>query len=222
MATAIARQGDIPVYLDGLGSVTAFYTATVHTRVNGQLMSVNFQEGQYVSEGDVLAQIDPRPFQAALDQAEGKLASDDALLANTKVDLERYRVLLAQQAIPKQQFDTQVALVAEDEATVKTDQAAVEAANLNVVYAKITAPISGRIGLRQVDPGNIVQTTDANGLFVITQIHPITVVSTLPEDNIPSVMQKIAGGRVLESAGLQPRPHPATGHRKTAHCRQSN
>jgi multidrug efflux system membrane fusion protein len=198
VAAAAARQGDIPVYLDGLGSVTAFYTATVHSRVDGQLMSVNFQEGQYVAEGDVLAQIDPRPFQALMDQAAGKLASDQALLGNAKVDLERYRGLLALEAIPKQQFDTQTALVAQDEAAVKTDQAAVEAAELQVTYARIAAPISGRIGLRQVDPGNIVHASDANGLFIITQIHPITVISTLPEDNIPSVMQKLSAGASLK------------------------
>jgi multidrug efflux system membrane fusion protein len=198
VATALAREGDIPVYLDGLGSVTAFYTATVHSRVDGQLMSVNFQEGQFVNEGDVLAQIDARPFQAMLDQAAGKLASDQALLANAKVDLERYRVLLTQEAIPKQQFDTQAATEAQDEASVKSDQAAVEAADLQVTYAKITAPISGRIGLRQVDPGNIIHATDANGLFVITQIQPITVIFTLPEDNIPSVMQKMVAGSALK------------------------
>jgi multidrug efflux system membrane fusion protein len=197
VGVAAARSGDIPVYLDGLGGVSAFYTVTVHTRVDGQLMSMPVSEGQTVKEGDLLAQIDPRPFQAALDQVSGQLARDQALLTNAKLDLERYKELIASDAIPKQQLDTQVALVAQDEGTVKNDSALVEAAKLNLDYCRITSPISGRIGLRQIDPGNIAHASDANGLFVITQLHPIAVVFTLPEDNLPAVMRKVTAGAKL-------------------------
>jgi multidrug efflux system membrane fusion protein len=197
VAAAPARLADMPVYLDGLGSVSAFYTVTVHSRVDGQLMAVPVQEGQTVKEGDMLAQIDPRPFQAQLDQAEGQLARDQALLTNAKLDLERYKGLVEQDAIPKQQYDTQTATVGQYEGTVKNDAALVEAAKLQLTYSRITSPISGRIGLRQVDPGNIVHASDANGILVITQLHPIAVVFTLPEDNLPAVMHRItAGGRL--------------------------
>jgi multidrug efflux system membrane fusion protein len=160
-------------------------------------MTVPVNEGQDVKAGDLLAQIDPRPFQAALDQVEGQLARDQALLTNAKLDLERYKDLIASDAIPKQQLDTQAALVAQDEGTVKNDQASVEAAKLQVDYARITSPIAGRIGLRQVDPGNIVHASDANGIFVITQLHPIAVVFTLPEDNLPAVMRRVTAGAKL-------------------------
>ncbi len=194
VAAAPARLADMPVYLDGLGSVSAFYTVTVHSRVDGQLMAVPVQEGQSVKEGDLLAQIDPRPFQAQLDQAEGQLARDQALLTNAKLDLERYKGLVAQDAIPKQQFDTQNATVGQYEGTVKNDAALVEAAKLQLTYARITSPISGRIGLRQTDPGNIVHANDPNGILVITQLHPIAVIFTLPEDNLPAVMRRVAAG----------------------------
>jgi len=190
IAVAPARLGDMPVFLDGLGSVTAYYNVTVRSRVDGQLMSVPVREGQLVHSGDLLAEIDPRPFQAMLDQAEGQLAKDQATLTNARVDLERYKDLIAQQAIPQQQLDTQKATVGQLEGTVKSDQAAVESAKLNVVYSHITSPINGRVGLRQVDPGNMIHATDVNGLIVIAQLQPITVIFTLPEDSIPRVMQK--------------------------------
>jgi multidrug efflux system membrane fusion protein len=197
IAVAPARLGDMPVYLDGLGSVTAYYNVTVRSRVDGQLMSVPVREGQSVHAGDLLAEIDPRPFQAMLDQAEGQLAKDQATLTNAKVDLERYKDLIAQQAIPQQQLDTQRATVGQLEGTVKSDQAVVESAKLNVTYSHITSPINGRVGLRQVDPGNMIHATDINGLIVIAQLQPITVVFALPEDSIPRVMQKWRPGAVL-------------------------
>jgi multidrug efflux system membrane fusion protein len=197
VGAAVARSGDIPVYLDGLGSASAFYTVTVHSRVDGQLMSVPVGEGQHVNEGDLLAQIDPRPFQAVLDQASGQLARDQAQLTNAKLDLARYKDLIAQDAIPKQQLDTQAALVGQYEGTVKNDQALVGAAKLQLDYSRITAPISGRIGLRLVDPGNIVHASDPGGILVITQLHPIAVVFTLPEDNLPAVMRRVTAGAKL-------------------------
>ena len=197
VAAATAHLGDMPVYLDGLGSVTAYYNVTVRSRIDGQLMSVPVREGQYVHSGDLLAEIDPRPFQAMLDQAEGQLAKDQATLTNARVDLERYKGLIAQEAIPKQQLDTQAATVGQLEVTVKSDQAAVESAKLNVIYSHITSPINGRIGLRLVDPGNMVHASDANGLLVVAQLQPITVVFALPEDSIPRIMQKWRPGAVL-------------------------
>ncbi len=193
-----ARLANVPVYLDGLGSVTAFYTVTVRTRVDGQLMSVNFQEGQDVHEGDLLAEVDPRPFQVQLEQAEGQMAHDQALLADALLDLDRYGTLITKDAIPKQQYDTQRATVAEYQAAIKTDQAAIDNAKLQLVYCRITAPISGRVGLRLVDPGNIVHANDASGLLVITQIQPITVVFTLPEESFLPVIPKLRSGGRLE------------------------
>jgi multidrug efflux system membrane fusion protein len=196
---AAARLGDMPVYLEGLGSVTAFYTVNIHSRVDGELMNVYFREGQYVQAGDLLAQIDPRPYQKQLDQAAGQLARDQALLTNAKLDLARYRDLLAQNAIPKQQLDTQAATVGQYEGTVKNDQAAVEAAQLNLTYARITAPISGRVGLRLVDPHNMIHASDSNGLLVITQLQPIAVIFTLPEDSLPALMGKVRSGEKLSA-----------------------
>jgi len=197
IAVAPAHPGDMPVYLDGLGSVTAYYNVTVRSRVDGQLMSMPVREGQFVHAGDLLAEIDPRPFQAMLDQAAGQLAKDQATLDNARVDLERYKGLIAQAAIPQQQLDTQAATVGQLVGTVKSDQAAVESAKLNVTYSHIASPINGRVGLRLVDPGNMVHATDANGLIVIAQLQPITVVFTLPEDSIPRVMQKWHAGTAL-------------------------
>jgi membrane fusion protein, multidrug efflux system len=198
VVAATARRGEMPVYLDALGSVTAFNTVTVRTRVDGQVDKVAYQEGQLVKEGDLLVQIDPRPFQVQLEQAEAQLAHDQALLANANLDMERYRVLLAQQAIPKQQFDTQDATVKQYDATIKTDRATIDAAKLNLVYAHITAQLTGRIGLRLVDQGNMVHATDATGLAVITQLQPIAVIFNVAEDHLPVVAKKIAAGETLQ------------------------
>lgn len=194
VAVAKARKGNVPVYLDGLGSVSAFYTVNVRTRVDGQLMNVAVKEGDFVKEGETIAQVDPRPFQVMLEQAEGTMARDQALLANARTDLQRYQTLLAQDAIPKQQLDTQAALVSQYQGTIKTDQANIDNAQLQITYSKVTAPISGRIGLRQVDPGNIVHASDANGLVIITQLQPIAVLFTIPQDNLPPVLKKLRAG----------------------------
>src|ERR1051325_2540712 len=151
VAVGKAHRGNLPVYLDGLGWVTAFYTVSVRTRVDGQLMNVAVKEGDFVKEGQVIAQVDPRPFQVMLEQAQGQMARDQAMLANARTDLQRYQTLIEQDAIPKQQLDTQKALVAQYEGNIKTDQANVDNAQLQLTYARVTAPISGRIGLRQVD-----------------------------------------------------------------------
>ena len=197
MVATRAVKGDIQIYDSGLGAVTPIYTVTLKSRVDGQLMTVAFKEGQLVRIGDTLLEIDPRPYQVALEQAEGQMARDQALLQNARVDLDRYRILVSQQAVPEQQYATQEALVKQDEGIIKTDQAAIDSAKLNLVYCHITSPISGVIGLRLVDPGNIVHASDANGLLVITQIDPISVIFTLAEDQLPPVLQKIHAGQKL-------------------------
>lgn len=197
VVAAAATTGDVNVFLSGLGTVTPVATVVVRSRIDGQLMRVLFKEGQVVRAGDLLAEIDPRPYQVQLATAEGQMARDQALLKNALVDAERYRVLLAQDSIAKQQVDTQEALVRQYEATVKIDQAAIDTAKLNLVYTRITAPVGGRLGLRQVDPGNMVRSGDANGLVVITQLQPITIVFTIPEDALPPVMARLRAGARL-------------------------
>ena len=202
VATAVVRKGDIGVYVNALGVVTPVYTVQVKSRVDGQLMTVNYKEGQMVKEGELLVEIDPRPYQAQVTQAEGQLARDKALLENARVDLDRYQIALASNAIPKQQLDTQVATVHQYEGTVKLDEGQVDNAKLQLTYAHITAPISGRLGLRLVDPGNIVHATDSNPLAVITQLQPITVIFSVAEDFLPQIQRQFNQGEKLEVQAL--------------------
>src|SRR3954468_10019352 len=194
-ATAATR--DVGVYLNGLGTVAPLNTVSVRSREDGQLLRIDFQEGQTVRGGQLLAELDPRPFQVQLMQAEGQKDKDEATLRNAQVDLERYRILYAQDSIPKQQLDTQAATVAQIQATLKSDQAQIESAKLNLSYARITAPTGGRVGLRLVDVGNIVHASDQNGVVVITQLQPINVLFTLPADQIPQVLPKVHSGQSL-------------------------
>ncbi|MBL0285032.1 MAG: MdtA/MuxA family multidrug efflux RND transporter periplasmic adaptor subunit [Zoogloea sp.] len=195
---ATIASGDIRVVVPALGSVVPRNQVTVRTRVDGPLLAVKFVEGQPVKAGEVLALIDPEPFKATLAQARGTLARDAALLKNARIDLDRYRGLLAQDSIARQQVDTQEALLRQYQGTVQADEATVKSAELQLSYTTITAPISGRAGLRTVDPGNIVKASDAAGLVTIAQQTPITAVFAVPEDRLPAIMQRIRGGRSLK------------------------
>jgi multidrug efflux system membrane fusion protein len=194
VVVAAAQHGDLPVYFNGLGTVTAYNTVTIRSRVDGAIVKVNFTEGQFVHEGEALVEIDPRPYQVALEQAEGQLAKDEAQLKDVQVDMARYQILYKEGVIPKQQVDTQEAAVGQSAGSIKADRAAIDSAKLNITYSHITAPISGRVGLRLVDVGNIVHAADTTGLLVITQLQPISVIFTLPQDQLPQVMSKLHGG----------------------------
>ena len=196
VAIATAQQRDVPIYLTGLGTVKAFNTVTIRTQVDGQLVRVAFIEGQEVKTGDLLAQIDPRTYQAALDQAIARKVQDEANLANAKLNLQRYSALALEDFATRQQLDTQRALVAQIEAQIQSDQAAIVGAQTQLGYTTITSPLDGRAGIRLVDQGNIVHTTDASGLVVITQLRPISVVFTLPEGRLTTIQSSMASGLV--------------------------
>ncbi len=189
VAVAKVQRQDVPVYLVGLGSVTAFYTANIKSRVDGQIMRVNFQEGQTVKQGDLLIVIDPRPYQVQLEQMQAQIFKDQATLRDAKLNLERYTTLIPSGSIAQQQVDTQKSLVDQLDGQVRTDQAQIDNAKLQLVYCNITAPFTGRVGLRQVDPGNIVHAADTNAMLILTQLQPIGVIFTLPEDQLPTVAQ---------------------------------
>jgi multidrug efflux system membrane fusion protein len=197
VSTATAHQGDIGIYLSALGTVTPVYTDMVTSRVQGEITHVYYREGQMVRKGDPLIEIDPRPYQAALTQVEGQLAHDQAVLKEAKIDLERYKQALDRNAIAKQQYDDQEQVVLQDEGTVKNDEGQLANAKVNLVYTHITAPIDGRVGLRLVDPGNIVQANSTTILVVITQLQPITVIFSIAEDQLPQIQQQLRKGKKL-------------------------
>ena len=211
VVVATAQKGDLPVYFNGLGTVTAFNTVTVRSRVDGQIVKINFTEGQMVHQGDALVEIDPRPYQVQLEQAEGQLAKDEAQLRDVQIDYGRYQLLYKEGVIPKQQVDTQQAQVGQYEGAIKADQAQIDNAKLQLVYAHITAPISGRVGLRLVDIGNIVHATDTGGLLVITQLQPISVIFSLPQDQLSQVMSKLHSEPPVEAFDRDDTAKIATG-----------
>ena len=200
VSTATVMQQDVPVYLQGLGTVQAFYTVKVTAQVNGELTKVDFHEGEQVKRGQLLAQIDPRPFQAALDEARAALAKDDAQLGDARKDLARYNFLEPKKLASQQQVDNQKALVGELEAQIEADRAAIENATTQLSYTRITAPFDGRTGIRAVDPGNIVHSSDTNGIVVLTQLQPISTIFTLPEDTLQSVADAMSRGPVPVAA----------------------
>ena len=198
----VVGKGDIGINLNALGTVTSLATVTIRTQISGYLMRVVFKEGDEVKKGDLLAEIDSRPYEATLAQAKGQLARDEAMLKGAQVDLTRYQGLAAQNAVPHQTLDTQIALVAQDQGTVEADKAAVKSAEVNLQYTRIVSPLDGRVGLRQVDQGNYVTPGDANGLVVITQLQPISVLFTVPEDNLQAISKRIQSGAVLPATAL--------------------
>jgi membrane fusion protein, multidrug efflux system len=197
VSVASASKGEIPESIPALGTVTPLATVTVKTQISGQLIQVAFKEGQMVQQEDFLAQIDPRPYQAALEQAQGNLRRDRALLANANLDLTRYEGLVAEDSIAKQQLDTQASLVEQYEGTVVGDEAQVATAKINLQYTHIVSPVSGRVGLRQVDAGNYVTPADTNGLVVVTQLQPITVIFPVPEDNVRAISRRLREGTTI-------------------------
>ena len=207
----VVRKGDIGINLNALGTVTSLATVTIRTQISGQLVRVAFKEGDEVKKGDLLAEIDSRPYEATLAQAKGQLARDEAMLKGAEVDLARYQGLAAQNAVPRQTLDTQTALVAQDHGTVEADRAAVKSAEVNLQYCRIVSPLDGRVGLRLVDQGNYVTPGDASGLVVITQLQPISVLFTVPEDNLQAIAKRIQAGAVLPAAA-----YDRTGARKIA------
>jgi len=202
VGTAVVAKGDIPIVLKALGTVTPLANVTVKTQITGQLQNVYFTEGQAIKKGDMLALVDPRPYDVALQQAIGTLEKDKATLANAQVDLERYKTLVSQNSIARQQLDTQASLVSQLQATVLTDQAGVDSAKLNLTYTRIVAPTDGRIGLRLVDPGNYVTMGDATGICTITLMQPMSVLFTIPEDSLPAVRKRLKAGAVLDVTAL--------------------
>jgi multidrug efflux system membrane fusion protein len=200
VAVAKVEKQDVPEYLVGLGTVTAFYTANIKSRVDGQIMRVNFREGQVVKEGDLLIVIDPRPFQVQLEQMQAQLFKDQATLRDAKLNLQRYTTLIPSGSIAQQQVDTQQSTTDQLEGQVRTDQAQIDNAKLQLVYCNITAPFTGRVGLRQVDPGNIVHATDTTPMLILTQLQPIAVIFTLPEDQLPSVAQHMKSSTLAVEA----------------------
>jgi len=199
---AAASKADIPIVIRALGTVTPLANVTIKTQITGQLIQVDFTEGQAVKKGELLAVVDPRPYEVALQNAQGTLAKDQALLKNAQIDLQRYATLVKQDSIARQQYDTQAALVRQSEAQLVTDQAVVDNAKLNLVYTRIIAPVAGRIGLRLVDPGNYVTMGDATGICTITQMQPISVIFTIPEDSLPVVRKQLRAGNKLQVTAL--------------------
>jgi membrane fusion protein, multidrug efflux system len=202
IVAGVVDKGDIGITLNALGTVTSLATVTIRTQISGYLLKIDFKEGDDVKKGDLIAEIDPRPYEAALAQAKGQLARDEAMLKGAQVDLARYQGLAAQNAVPRQTLDTQVALVAQEQGTVEADRGTVKSAEVNLQYCHILSPLDGRVGLRQVDQGNYVTPGDTNGLVVITQLQPISVLFTVPEDNLQAISKRLQSGAVLPATAL--------------------